>query len=144
MQAARQEEPVEKSINEIPAQTGDTPVLPAIAPESPLPPARAPESTFEGARHAMPTQRREIAAQAIKELWQELHIAEEAPLIFASPVQRRVQLEHHPLLLNRVTSNGKSRKNKKAAVEPLQTWVAIDASMYSQGIGATGEVNTLL
>lgn len=92
----------------------------------------------------MPTQRREIAAQAIKELWQELHIAEEAPLIFASPVQRRVQLEHHPLLLNRVTSNGKSRKNKKAAVEPLQTWVAIDASMYSHGIGATGEVNTLL
>lgn len=92
----------------------------------------------------MPTQRRETAAQAIKDLWQELHIAEEAPLIFASPVQRRVQLEHHPLLLKRVTSNGKSRKNKKSAVEPLQAWTAIDAPMYSQGIGATGEVNTLL
>ena len=92
----------------------------------------------------MPTQRRETAAQAIKDLWQELHIAEEAPLIFASPVQRRVQLEHHPLLLNRVTLNGKSRKNKKSAVAPLQSWVAIDAPMYSQGIGATGEVNTLL
>ncbi len=92
----------------------------------------------------MPTQRREIAAQAIKDLWQELHIAEEAPLIFASPVQRRVQLEHHPLLLNRVTSNGKSRKNKKATSEPLQTWEVLDAPTYAQGVAAVGEVNTLL
>jgi len=92
----------------------------------------------------MPTQRREIAAQAIKELWQELHIAEEAPLIFASPVQRRVQLEHHPLLLNRVTSNGKSRKNKKASSELLQAWEALEAPTYAQGIAAVGEVNTLL
>jgi SpoVK/Ycf46/Vps4 family AAA+-type ATPase len=92
----------------------------------------------------MPTQRREIAAQAIKELWQELHIAEEAPLIFASPVQRRVQLEHHPLLLNRVTANGKSRKHKKTSAEPLQAWEALDAPTYAQAIGATGEVNTLL
>lgn len=92
----------------------------------------------------MPTQRREIAAQAIKELWQELHIAEEAPLIFASPVQHRVQLEHHPLLLNRVTSNGKSRKNKKTASEPLQAWEALDAPTFAQGIAAVGEVNTLL
>ena len=92
----------------------------------------------------MPTQRREIAAQAIKELWQELHIAEEAPLIFASPIQRRVQLEHHPLLLNRVTSNGKSRKNKKASAEPLQVWEALEAPTYAQGIAAVGEVSTLL
>ena len=95
----------------------------------------------------MPTQRREIVAQAIKDLWQELHIADEAPLIFASPVQRRVQLEHHPLLLNRVTSNGKSRKNnknKKPGAEPLQTWEALEAPTYAQGIAAVGEVNTLL
>jgi SpoVK/Ycf46/Vps4 family AAA+-type ATPase len=92
----------------------------------------------------MPTQRREIAAQAIKELWQELHIAEEEPLIFASPVQRRVQLEHHPLLLNRVTSNGKSRKNKKASSEPLQAWEALEAPTYAQGIAAVAEVSTLL
>ncbi len=92
----------------------------------------------------MPTQRREIAAQAIKELWQELHIAEEAPLIFASPVQRRMQLEHHPVLLNRVTSNSKSRKNKKTSSEPLKAWEALDAPTYAQGIAATGEVNTLL
>lgn len=92
----------------------------------------------------MPTQRREIAAQAIKELWQELHIAEEAPLIFASPVQRRVQLEHHPLLLNRLTSNGKARKNKKSSAAPLQAWEALDAPTFAQGIAAVGEVNTLL
>jgi len=92
----------------------------------------------------MPTQRREIAAQAIKELWQELHIAEEEPLIFASPVQRRVQLEHHPLLLNRVTSNGKPRKNKKASSELLQAWEALEAPTYAQGIAAVSEVNTLL
>ncbi len=92
----------------------------------------------------MSTERREIAAQAIKELWRELRIAEEAPLIFASPVQRRVQLEHHPLLLNRVTSTGKSRKNKKASSEPLKAWEALDAPTYAQGIAATGEVNTLL
>ena len=92
----------------------------------------------------MPTQRREIAAQAIKELWQELHITEEAPLIFASPVQRRVQLEHHPLLLNRITSNGKSRKNKKTGSEPLQAWEALDAPAYAQGVAAVGEINTLL
>lgn len=92
----------------------------------------------------MPTQRREIAAQAIKELWQELHIAGEEPLIFASPVQRRVQLEHHPLLLNRVTSNGKSRKNKKASSEPLQAWEALEAPTYAQGIAAVAEVSTLL
>ena len=92
----------------------------------------------------MPTQRREIAAQAIKELWQELHIAEEAPLIFASPVQLRVQLEHHPLLLNRLTSNGKARKNKKASAAPLQAWEVLDAPTFAQGIAAVGEVNTLL
>src|SRR3984893_15035295 len=144
MESTKQDEPVEEIIIETPARTGDALALPSITPESPLPPARAPKSTYEGAQHAMPTQRREIAAQAIKELWQELHLTEEAPLLFASPVQRRVQLEHHPLLLNRVTSNGKSRKNKKTSSEPLKAWEALDAPTYAQGIAATGEVNTLL
>ena len=90
----------------------------------------------------MPMQRREIAAQAMKELWQELQIADEAPLIFASPVQRRVQLEHHPLLLQRVTANGKQRK--KAIAGQLKSWEILDAPSYAQGLAASGEVNTLL
>ena len=55
-----------------------------------------------------------------------------------------MQLEHHPLLLNRVTANGKVRKNKKASSEPLRAWEALEAPTYAQGIAATGEVNTLL
>ncbi|HVB73237.1 MAG TPA: AAA family ATPase [Ktedonobacteraceae bacterium] len=90
----------------------------------------------------MPTQRREIAAQAVKELWRELQIAPDDPLIFASPVQRRVQLEHHPLLLNRVAANAKQRK--KASAGQLKSWELLDAPVFAQGIAATGEVTTLL
>ncbi len=39
----------------------------------------------------MSTQRREIAVQALKELWQELKF-EGNPLIFVSPMQKRIQL----------------------------------------------------
>lgn len=142
MEPTKQEEPVEAAVSEIPVPAADAPVSPTLTPEAPVPPERAPKSTYEGVQNAMPMQRREIAAQAIKELWQEMQIADEAPLIFASPVQRRIQLEHHPLLLNRVTSNGKSRK--KASAEPLKAWEALEAPTYAQGIAATSEVNTLL
>ncbi|HLX57211.1 MAG TPA: AAA family ATPase, partial [Ktedonobacteraceae bacterium] len=64
------------------------------------------------------------------------------PLIFASPVQRRVQLEHHPVLLNRLAANGKQRK--KANLGQLKAWELLDAPVYAQGIAATGEVNVLL
>jgi energy-coupling factor transporter ATP-binding protein EcfA2 len=142
METTKQEDPVEAVETETLAQTEDASVTPTRMPESALPPASAPKSKYEGVQHAMPTQRREIAAQAIKELWQELQIADEAPLIFASPVQRRVQLEHHPLLLARVTTNGKQRK--KASSGQLKAWEILDAPSYAQGIAATGEVNTLL
>src|SRR6266851_1130837 len=122
METTRQEEAVEAVVTVTPAST--------------------PKSKYEGVPHAMPMQRREIAAQAMKELWQEMQIADEAPLIFASPIQRRVQLEHHPLLLQRVTTNGKQRK--KAISGQLKSWEILDAPTYAQGLAASGEVNTLL
>jgi energy-coupling factor transporter ATP-binding protein EcfA2 len=92
------------------------------------------------ARH-MPTQRREIAAQAIKELWQELKL-DGNPLIFASPVQGKVQLEHHPLLLDQLITNNKQRK--KSQFGQLKAWELLSAPSYAQGIAVTGEVSTLL
>ena len=77
----------------------------------------APKSVNEGVPRYMPTQRREVAALALKELWQELKLDNDMPLIFASPLQRRVQLEHHPLLLQRLVTAGK--KSKKAAFGQL-------------------------
>src|SRR5205823_6903915 len=78
----------------------------------------APKSVNEGVPRYMPTQRREVAALALKELWQELNLDKDMPLIFASPLQRRVQLEHHPLLLHRLVTAGK--KSKKAAFGQLK------------------------
>lgn len=92
------------------------------------------------ARH-MPTLRREVAAQALKELWQELEFAG-APLIFASPMQGRMQAEHHPLLLNQLTAAGSQRK--KNPLGQLQNWKRLEAPSYAQGIAATGEVSVLL
>src|SRR5260370_21646982 len=89
----------------------------------------------------MTTLRREIAAQALKELWQELKLEKE-PLIFASPVQRRVQLEHHPLLLDQLAANGKQRK--KLVFGQLKSWERLSAPEYAQGIATTGEVSMLL
>src|SRR5258708_19785184 len=89
----------------------------------------------------MTTLRREIAAQALKELWQELKLEKE-PLIFASPVQRRVQLEHHALLLDQLAANGKQRK--KIVFGQLKSWERLSAPEYAQGIAATGEVSMLL
>ncbi len=89
----------------------------------------------------MTTLRREVAAQALKELWQELKLERE-PLIFASPVQRRVQLEHHPLLLDQLVANGKQRK--KLVFGQLKSWERLGAPEYAQGIAATGEVSMLL
>src|SRR5690348_4412322 len=60
------------------------------------------------ARH-MPALRREVAAQALKELWGELQLAGE-PLIFASPMQGRMQAEHHPMLLDSLATREKQRK----------------------------------
>lgn len=92
------------------------------------------------ARH-MPTLRREVAAQAIKELWQEKEFAG-SPLIFASPMQGRMQAEHHPLLLNQLVSKGLQRK--KSVPGQLQSWEQLEAPSYAQGIAATAEVGVLL
>jgi hypothetical protein len=89
----------------------------------------------------MSTQRREIAVQALKELWQELKFAGN-PLIFISPMQKRVQLEHHPILLDRLVTNGKQRKKVQAG--QLKTWEFLDAPTYAQGIAASREVGMLL
>src|SRR5437879_2486799 len=69
------------------------------------------------ARH-MPTLRREVAAQALKELWQERELLGD-PLIFASPMQGRMQAEHHPLLLDQLVS--KNQQRKKAVVGQLES-----------------------
>ncbi len=89
----------------------------------------------------MPTQRREIAAQALKDLWQELKL-EGDPLIFVSPMQRRTQLEHHPLLLDQLVANGKQRK--KTFFGQLESWELLRTPEYAQGIAAAGEVGMLL
>ncbi len=89
----------------------------------------------------MSTQRREIAVQALKELWQELKL-EGNPLIFISPMQKRIQLEHHPMLLDQLVANGKQRK--KVASGQLKSWEFLDAPAYAQGIAAVGEVGFLL
>ena len=89
----------------------------------------------------MSTQRREIAVQALRELWQELKF-EGNPLIFISPMQKRVQLEHHPILLDRLVANGKQRKKVQAG--QLKSWEFLDAPVYAQGIAASREVGMLL
>jgi hypothetical protein len=95
-----------------------------------------------GIARYMPTLRREIAAQALKELWQEMKLEGE-PLIFVSPMQRqRLQLEHHPLLLKQLVDNDKQRK--KSALGQLQSWELLVAPAYAQGIAVVGEVGILL
>jgi hypothetical protein len=92
------------------------------------------------ARH-MPTLRREVAAQALKELWQERGFAGD-PLIFSSPMQGRMQAEHHPLLLDQLVSRGQQRK--RPVLGQLKSWERLAAPSYAQGIAATGEVSVLL
>jgi|SRR6266487_2225 len=99
------------------------------------------QSVNGGVKRHMPTQRREVAAQALKELWQELEL-EGDPLIFASPMQSRVQLEHHPLLLDQLVANGK--QDQQPLFGQLKSWKLLSAPIYAQGIAATGEVGVLL
>ncbi len=100
-----------------------------------------PKSVNGGVARHMPTQRREAAAQALKELWQKSQLEGE-PLIFGSPMQRKVQLEHHPLLLDKLVANGNQRK--KPLFGQLKSWELLSAPTYAHGIAATGEVGLLL
>src|SRR5258707_2574475 len=104
-----------------------------------LPPTNHKSNSVNGgvARH-MPTLRREVAAQALKELWQEREFAGD-PLIFASPMQGRMQAEHHPLLLNQLVA--KNQRRKKPLFGQLESWEHLAAPSYAQGIAATGEVS---
>src|SRR5579859_23814 len=63
--------------------------------------------------------RREVVANALKELWQELNLHGE-PLIFASPTRGNLQVEHHPLLLDQLVTNG--RRHKKVRPGQLASW----------------------
>ena len=89
----------------------------------------------------MSTQRREIAVQALKELWQELKF-EGNPLIFVSPMQKKIQLEHHPGLLDQLVANGKQRK--KVLSGQLKNWELLDTPAYAQGLAASREIGLLL
>lgn len=89
----------------------------------------------------MPTQRREVAAQALKELWQELELEGE-PLIFSSPLEGKVQAEHHPMLLDQLVAG--SKQDNVESSGQLTSWERLPAPSYAQGIAAVGEVNMLL
>src|SRR6185437_12566375 len=109
--------------------------------EVPPPSNHSSNSVNGGVARHMPTLRREIAAQALKELWQERELAGD-PLIFASPMQGRMQAEHHPLLLDQLVTRGQQRK--KAVAGQLSSWERMEAPSYAQGIATTGEVGVLL
>ncbi|HEV2474048.1 MAG TPA: hypothetical protein VGS41_15330, partial [Chthonomonadales bacterium] len=87
----------------------------------------------------MPTKPRDIATQALKELWQELLPDAGLPLIFASPLQRKWPVEHHPRLLDQLVADGKGKKPA-----PLKAWRMLEAPSNAQGIAAVGEVSALL
>jgi AAA+ superfamily predicted ATPase len=89
----------------------------------------------------MPTQLRELAVQALKVLWQDLKF-EGRPLIFVSPMHRRTQLEHHPLLLDQLVASGKQRK--KSFPGQLESWELLSPPESAQGIAMVGEVGMLL
>ena len=92
------------------------------------------------ARHML-VLRREVTAQALKGLWQELNLEGEL-LIFASPSQGRMQTEHHPMLLDQLVEEGKRRKKLRSG--QLASWKRLDAPSYALGIAAAGEVDVLL
>jgi len=101
----------------------------------------APKSDNEGMVRSLPTQKREIAAQALRTLWLEFQLEGE-PLIFPSPVQGRMQIEHHPMLLNQLLEA--DRQLEEARPGQLKNWRPLPAPDYASGIAAIGEVNTLL
>ena len=89
----------------------------------------------------MPTKPREIATQALKDLWLELLPDAGLPLIFATPLQRKWPVEHHPLLLDLNVSDG---KRKKSAQGQLKAWRMLGSPASAQGIASVGEVSMLL
>src|SRR5438270_7151895 len=102
--------------------------------------ADAAKSGNEGMVRSMPTHKREIAAQALKALWLEFQLEGE-PLIFPSPVQGRMQIEHHPMLLNQLLDMDRQLEEPRPG--QLKNWRSLPPPEYAPGIASIGEVNTL-
>jgi energy-coupling factor transporter ATP-binding protein EcfA2 len=102
--------------------------------------ADAAKSGNEGMLRSMPTHKREIAAQALKALWLEFQLEGE-PLIFPSPVQGRMQIEHHPMLLNQLLDMDRQLEEPRPG--QLKNWRSLPPPDYAPGIASIGEVNTL-
>ncbi len=89
----------------------------------------------------VPILRREIVAQALKDLWQQQGLAGE-PLIFPYPSQGRMQTEHHPQLLDQLVAKGKHRK--RLPLGQLASWKRLAAPSSACGIASAGESVALL
>src|SRR5579863_4634209 len=85
----------------------------------------------------VPILRREIVAQALKDLWQAQGLAGE-PLIFPYSSQGRMQTEHHPQLLDQLVAKAKQRK--RLTLGQLASWQRLDAPASAYGISAASEV----
>lgn len=85
--------------------------------------------------------RREVVAQAVKKLWQELCLEGE-PLIFDSPTRGLVQQHHDVFALKQLITAGARRKRSRFG--ELQTWSLLEAPAYAHGIAATGHADMLL
>ncbi len=74
--------------------------------------------------------RREVAAQALKDLWHERGCAGE-PLLFHSLSQGRMSVEHHPMLLDLLlqTSDTSSTNDVR-----LISWLRLEAPAYAYKI----------
>jgi energy-coupling factor transporter ATP-binding protein EcfA2 len=118
-----------------------SPTLTTDAEEAKDADAEAQKSDGEAMARSMPTQKREIAAQALRTLWFEFQLEGE-PLIFPSPIGGRMQIEHHPLLLNRLVEV--DREQEKPRPGQLRNWRRLPPPEYAPGIAAVGEVNTLM
>src|SRR5438105_2003147 len=100
--------------------------------------ANGSKSGNEGMIRSMPTHKREIAAQALKALWLEFQLEGE-PLIFPSPVQGRMQIEHHPMLLDLLLDVDKQLEEPRPG--QLKSWRQLPPPDYAPGIASIGEVN---
>lgn len=94
-------------------------------------------SVNDGITRAMSVLRREVVAQALKELWQTLGLEGEL-LIFSPPTYGRVHTEHHPVLLDQLVASGKRRQ--KVRLGQLASWQQLEAPASAQGIAAASQV----
>lgn len=89
----------------------------------------------------MAVPRIEAAVRALKELWRDLELPGE-PLIFSSPEHGQMSTEYHPMLLDRLISDGKQRKRVRPG--QLVSWQRLEAPAYAHGIASTAYYGYLL